>query len=150
MQDRKETPGLKFPKTERLHHRSLVEGLFRNGKSFYEYPVRVTWRAISHEDLTKNFRSHVPDNIGSLQMMVTVPKKKRRKAIDRVLMRRRIREAFRVNRLPLRDLILHNPDIRTLSVALVYMHNDNLPYSLVENKIKIIIDKLKQKISSDT
>ncbi len=43
-----------------------------------------------------------PADVGALQMLVTVPKKKRRRAVDRVLMRRRIREAYRINRRPLR------------------------------------------------
>lgn len=138
--------GLKFPKTERLHHRSLVEKLFNNGKSFYEYPLRVSWKILSDEELKKNFRNTVPESIGPLQLLITVPKKKRRKAVDRVLMRRRIREAFRINRLSLRDCIEDSPDIATLSVALVYIHTDNLPFSQINEKVKIILNKLQVKL----
>ena len=139
--------GFKFPKSERLHHRSLVEGLFRAGKSFYEFPFRVTWRTLSKEELEKNFRNNLPDNIGHLQMMVTVPKKKRRKAIDRVLMRRRIREAYRLNRLVLLRQVENSDEIATMSMALVYIHDQNLPYPAIEEKIKLLLQKLQVRLT---
>lgn len=136
---------LSFPKSERLHHRSLVEGLFREGKSFYEFPLRVTWRVLSTEMLTKNFRNEVPQGIGSLQMMVTVPKKKRKKAVDRVLLRRRIREAYRLHRLDLRNDV-ESSGIATLSVAFVYIHNANLSYQAIEEKMLASLQKLRRQI----
>ena len=72
-----------FPKSERLRHRTLVEGLFAEGKSLYDYPLRLTWRVLSEEALAGCFRDILPSGIAPLQMMVTVPKKKRRKAVDR-------------------------------------------------------------------
>lgn len=135
-----------FPKEGRLHHRSLVEGLFRKGKSFYEFPFRVTWRILNPEELQKNFRDKVPENIGKVQMMVTVPKKKRKRAVDRVKMRRRIREAYRLNRHPLLYLIERDESIATMSIAFVYFHDKNLPYVTIEEKMKIVFDKLGRKV----
>lgn len=137
-----------FPKEARLHHRSLVEGVFRLGKSFYEFPFRVSWRSMSDEELRKNFRNVVPENIGKIQMMVTVPKKKRRHAVDRVLMRRRIREAYRLNYLPLKEAVENNGNIATLSIALVYIHDKNLPYASIEEKMTTLLEKLKRKLES--
>ena len=138
---------LKFTKDERLHHRSLVEGLFRDGKSFYEFPFRVTWRILTQEALQKNFRNVVPDGIGSLQLMVTVPKKKRRRAVDRVKMRRRIRETYRLNRNELKHRIDSLPDIATLSLALVYIHDKNMPYALLNMKMQTLLEKLGGRLS---
>ena len=137
----------KLSKDERLHHRSLVEGLFRFGNSFYEFPFRVTYRSMTTEELEKNFRDHVPEGISSLQMMVTVPKKKRRKAVDRVLMRRRIREAYRLNKHRLKQDVDMLPGIKTFSVALVYIHDKNMPYDFIESKIKKVLTKLQAKIN---
>ena len=138
----------RFPKEERLHHRSLVEGLFRLGKTFYEYPFKVAWRPLSGNDLEKNFRKNVPEGIGKLQVLITVPKKKRRRAVDRVLMRRRIRESYRLNRLDLREILEKRPGHGTMSVALIYLQDKNLPYNVVEEKIKAVLRKLESKISN--
>lgn len=99
------------------------------------------------EALEKNFRNRPPEGIGKVQMLVTVPKKKRRKAVDRVLMRRRIREAYRLNRFPLYEGADSCNDLATLSLAIVYIHNQNLPYGAIEEKIKIVIEKVRSKLS---
>lgn len=140
-------PDFRFPKDARLHHRSLVEGLFRNGNSFYEFPFRVIWRLMDNSTLEKNFRNKIPAGIGALQMMVTVPKKKRRRAVDRVLMRRRIREAFRLNRHDLKKAVEMNPDIATMAVAFVYVHDKNIDSSIVASKMESALEKLLTKIS---
>ena len=143
-----ESISYRFPKMERLHHRSLTEGVFRLGKSFYEFPFRVNWRTLSPEELEKNFRNSVPEGISKVQMMVTVPKKKRKKAVDRVLMRRRIREAYRLNKILLTSEADKRNDIATLSLALVYVHDKNLPFTAIEEKIKVTLHKLAKKITA--
>ncbi|MDE6770782.1 MAG: ribonuclease P protein component [Muribaculaceae bacterium] len=133
-------------KGEKLRHRSLVESLFREGHTLYEFPLRLTWRSLTPEELEESFRDHVPDRIDSLQMLITVPKKKRRHAVDRVLMRRRIREAYRLNRLALKEEMDSNPDVRTLGMAIIYLHDKNLPYSTIENKMKLLLNRLAAKL----
>lgn len=140
------THRLKFVKAERLRHRTLVEGLFQHGKSLYEYPLRLTYRIMSGDELSDSFRKEVPEGIARMQMMVTVPKKKRRHAVDRVLMRRRIREAFRLNRIPLRDLAQQLPDGAYLQLAFIYLHNENADYRQMENCMIRLLDKLAKKI----
>lgn len=80
-------------------------------------------------------------------MMVTVPKKKRKKAVDRVLIRRRIREAYRINKNGLKSSVEAKSEIGTLSLALVYIHDQNLPYEIIANKIKAIIAKLQTRLA---
>ena len=139
----------KFQKDERLHHRSLVETLFRKGKSFYEFPFRVSWRKLTEEELQKNFRNCVPAGIGKLQFMVTVPKKKRRHAVDRVLLRRRIREAYRLNRSPFKNKVAEDPSIGTLNLAVIYIHDQNLSYKAIEHGMISLLNKLSKKLDPD-
>lgn len=127
-------------KGEKLRHRSLVESLFREGKSIYEFPIRLTWRMIDRNRLDSTFKDHVPDRIDGVQMLITIPKKKRRHAVDRVLMRRRLREAYRLNRKEILGGIMDRDG--TLSLAFVYMHDKNLPYSTVERKMRSLLGKL--------
>lgn len=140
---------LTLRKGEKLRHRSLVDSLFKEGETLYEFPIRLTWRAIDGETFNASFRNTPPEKIDSIQMLVTVPKKKRRRAVDRVLMRRRIREAYRTNRLPLRQLLKESTGIRTLGLAFIYIHDKNLPYSTIERKIKLLLKKLATRIAGD-
>ncbi len=138
---------LTLRKAEKLRHKSLVDGLFRRGLSLYEYPLRLQVRALGSGELADSFRNGIPEGIAPLQMLVTVPKKKRRHAVDRVLMRRRIREAYRLGRQPLYDLLESNPDIRTLSLAFIYMSDKNLPYSTIERKMQLLLKKVAEKFT---
>lgn len=141
------TRRLTLRKGEKLRHRSLVDSLFKEGSSIYEFPIRLTWRTIDSETLDNTFRDHVPDGIAPLQMLITVPKKKRKHAVDRVLMRRRIREAYRLNRKEILGGISSSPDVRTLGMAFIYLHDKNLPYSTIERKIKLLLKRLAEKVS---
>ena len=133
-------------KSAKLRHRTLVQDLFKKGKSVYSGPLRVTFRAISKEDLEASFRLCIPDLMGPVQFMITVPKKKRRHAVDRVLMRRRIREAFRLQWHPLKKIIQEDPNIRTLSLAIVYMHNENSDMECIASAVGSALSKIRKKI----
>lgn len=102
----------------------------------------MVWHALSAEELENNFRNRVPDLIGPVQVLVSVPKKKRRKAVDRVLMRRRMREAFRLNRAELVRAVADLEQVRTLGVGLVYLKEANAPYAEIEEKMKKLLAKL--------
>ena len=133
-------------KSAKLRHRTLVQDLFQKGKSVYSGPLRVTFRAISEEELESSFRGAVPDLLGPVQFMITVPKKKRRHAVDRVLMRRRIREAFRLQWHPLRDKIRTDPSIRTLSLAIVYMDTSNEDMAAISAAVGSALSKVRKKL----
>ena len=64
--------------------RSEIDALFRDGKAFYAGPFRVVYR-------------FVPDDSGT-RFLVSVPRKRFRKAVDRNRIKRVIREAYRLNR----------------------------------------------------
>lgn len=137
---------MRLPKSARLHHRSLQERLFSEGSKIHEFPLKLIWNSLTEEELKANFRDRVPDLIGPLQVLVSVPKKKRRKAVDRVLMRRRIREAFRIGRAPLLETLGSLPQVRTVSIGIVYMKEANVKFSEIEEKLGKIIDKLSDRI----
>ncbi len=133
-------------KSSKLRHRTLVQDLFQKGKSVYSGPLRITFRTLSHEQLKDSFREEVPDLLGPVQFMITVPKKKRRHAVDRVLMRRRIREAFRLQWHPLKKMIQDDPSIRTLSLGIVYMDTQNSDMDVIKTAVGSSLAKIRKKI----
>ena len=74
-----------FKKSERLCSKKLIKELFNRGSSFYLYPFKVL--VLENESPNK---SH--------QVLFSVPKRNFKKAVDRNLLKRRIREAYRLNK----------------------------------------------------
>lgn len=138
---------LTLRKDEKLRHKRLVQDLFAKGESLYEFPLRLTWRLLDDETLKGSFRAELPPRLGNIQMLITVPKKKRRHAVDRVLMRRRIREAYRLQRLPLKGKLSEMAGVGTLSLAFVYLADTNIPYSTIEQKMIRLLRKVCNKLS---
>lgn len=137
----------RFRKGERLRLRTLVNYVYDGGRSFYEWPLRAVVRPLAPDELQRLFPHGIPAGIGRLQVMITVPKKRRRRAVDRVLMRRRIREAWRLSRAPLRQGVDAAPaeTLRSLPVALSYVADRNLDYVVVEKAMKNLICKILRK-----
>lgn len=75
-----------FRKEERLCSRKHLDLLFKNGSSFLLYPFRISYLFID-----------VPAGI-PVQVVINVPKKRYKRAVDRNLIKRRIREAYRLNK----------------------------------------------------
>lgn len=75
-----------FKKEERLCSKKLIEELFHNGSSFLLYPFRIVW-------LVHPLPADVP-----VQVLINAPKRRFKKAVDRNLIKRRIREVYRLNK----------------------------------------------------
>lgn len=134
-------------KEEKLRHERLKDDLFAKGRSIYEFPLRLVWRRLDGDELEASFRGGLPPRVGEIQMLVSVPKKKRRHAVDRVLMRRRIREAYRLNRLPLKQLAQTGGG--TLSLAFIYLCDRNLPYSMIEQRMCRLLSKVEKALGKE-
>ena len=75
-----------FRKEERLCSRKYLDLLFKNGSSFLLYPFRVSYLFVDE-----------PADVKA-QVVINVPKKRYKRAVDRNLLKRRIREAYRLNK----------------------------------------------------
>ncbi len=73
-----------FQKDERLCSKKLIDRLFMEGKSFFVFPLKIVY-------LETKIPSRFP-----VQAAFAVPKKNFKKAVDRNLIKRRMREAYRL------------------------------------------------------
>ncbi|HET8829276.1 MAG TPA: ribonuclease P protein component [Pelobium sp.] len=122
-----------FQKEERLCSKKLLDELFKNGSSFLLYPFRVTWQLS-------------PDNaqLFPAQIVVSVPKKRFKHSVSRNLIKRRIKEAYRLNKQSLfyNDLNRHNIK---LSLAINYVGKEIHDSFFLEKKLKLMfVECLKQ------
>lgn len=117
-----------FPKNQKLCRDKVIERLFSNSNSFLEQPFRLIWR----------FAEADKEPIKSL---IVVPKKRLKLATQRNKVKRRIREAFRKNKSTLEEYLKDNK--RQINLAIIYQEEEILTYILIEEKIKVLLGRLK-------
>lgn len=123
-------------KKQKLCSTRAIEHLFSaDGAEFsrLSFPLR----AVSCRDDSRG--SDAP-----LAILISVPKKRLRHAVDRVLMRRRIREAFRLNH---HDC--HLPGGLKIDLAFIYVANTLEPYAVVEKAVKSILTALEKNYTTE-
>ena len=76
--------------------------------------------------------------------MVVAPKKKFKHAVDRNRVKRQLREAYRKNKLELFDWASSHE--QQLHFSMVYVGDSLMPSSVVERKIKVALEKLREKL----
>jgi ribonuclease P protein component len=121
-------PLLIFPKKEKLCGEIRIGKLFSEGSAFIAYPLRIVYQ------LTEE-KSDVP-----VKILISVPKKKFKKAINRNRIKRLIREAYRLNKMEFLSTI-ENKGIH-LSLAITYVSDKEMDFKLIQEKVRIALSKL--------
>lgn len=121
---------LHLHKAERLHKKSEIDLLFDQGKRIHDQ-----YFTLIHAPLPKG-----SDQNDNLKFMIGVPKKKVKKAVDRNLIRRRIREAYRLHRGALKSVL--NENEQTLGIGIIYNKSGEVNYKEIEVKIILLLRRL--------
>jgi len=112
-----------FPKSERLNKKKVIQELFDKGSSFYLYPFRVYFQ------LSADLESH--------QVMFSVSKRNFKKASDRNLIKRRMREAYRLNKAAI-------PGTSKLQMAYIYTAKEILIFEQIRDKLVLSFKRFEE------
>ena len=121
--------------------RTAIDMLFAGGRSVVAYPLRAVVAVKRCGDDTGS----EPGQDIVAKFMITVPKKKIRTAVGRVLVRRRIREAYRLNRSILAQAL--QPAGSVAEIAFLYMDTSIADYATIEASMKKLLSKISSQVA---
>jgi ribonuclease P protein component len=125
MEERKYTLG----KSERLCSKKLIERLFAGGnKSFPAFPMRVVYMPLGAEE-----------EGAEVSILISVPKKRFKRAVKRNLVKRQVREAYRRNKYILLDALRQSEHPEKLVLAFIWLDSRLHSSDEVEHKMKKLL-----------
>lgn len=124
-----------FNKYERLKGRKAVGNLFDAGVRFNHFPFKIVY------SITTNAQAEI-------KVGISVSKRHFKRAVDRNMVKRHFREAWRVQKHDLlSDCIAAN---KSMHVFFIYIGGEIFPSATIHQKINTAISKLQTKINAYT
>lgn len=124
--------GFTLHKEERLSSQKLIEELFNSGDSFLSYPLKVVF-----------LKTELPQP-QPVQAAFTVSKRNFKRAVKRNLLKRRIREAYRLNKPAFYQEIAAKE--LQLAIMFVYIGKDIAEFPVIEKGMVSAFKKLLGKV----
>lgn len=129
-----ETKRYTLSKAERLNSYMLIEKLFAGGsKSFPAFPLRIVYMPVEG------------DQLPTVSLLISVPKKRFKRAVKRNLVKRQVREAFRKHKYLLTDLL--EAKGMKLVIAMIWLDNEIHSSKVVEAKVLRLLQLTVEKLS---
>lgn len=117
-----------YNKFEKLKSRKQIELLFAKGKSISAFPVKVFYLPVDHTP------------VHPVQVGVGVSARNFKKAVDRNTIKRRLREAYRLHKLPLHEHLVAQQ--KSVAVFILWI-DKQMPTTLaLQDLMPAVIEKL--------
>ena len=117
-----------YNKFEKLKSRKQIELLFAQGKSISSFPVKVFYLPVEHAPLHP------------IQVGVGVSARNFKKAVDRNTIKRRMREAYRLHKLPLHAHLM--AEQKSVAVFILWIDKQLPTTAALQDLMPTVIEKL--------
>ena len=119
-------------KEERLSWKRYIDQLFAKGQSFVAFPLRVVYLPVEE------------DSLAPVSLLISVPKKKFKRAVKRNLIKRQIREVYRVRKYTLIDPLVEKNS--RMLVAFLYLDKEIRSFAEMEKAMTKALTTLVNKV----
>ena len=116
-----------FNKLERLSSKAAIKKLFEEGEAIAAYSFILLWKENT-------------DKYSITQTLISVPKRNISLATQRNLIKRRVNEAFRVNKEKLYAKL--EKSNKQINIAIIYQKKEIQTYKIIEQKINLLLNRL--------
>lgn len=120
-----------FPKTERLSWKRHIDCLFEKGQTFIAFPLRVVYLPLETQEETP------------LSILISVPKKRMKHAVDRNHIKRLVRENYRLQK---HDLTIPLQERQqSMHIAFLFVGKEMPTFSSIQKAITKALRTIREK-----
>lgn len=121
-------------KPERLNKKTVIEKMFTGGSSsFSVFPLRVVYLPVEELD-------------APVSILVSVSKRRFKRAVKRNRVKRQIREAYRMNKQILVDALTEKQS--RLAIAFIYLSDGLVDSSIIEGRMKTALARIAENMKA--
>ena len=129
MPDQPATGSCRLRPPERLRGKNTLEELFTKGSSFFIYPFKVKWLPVDN-----------PRKDRGMSVVWVIPKRNIRQANQRNTLRRRCREAYRLNK----HIISPLTEGKGIHLALVCIVKEDTSFQKIQKSTVRVLQKINE------
>ncbi len=125
-----------FPKSEKLTEKKSIDAIFKTKKMVFKFPFKILYLG--------------KENVKPPKTLISVPKRSFKKAVDRNLLKRRIREGYRLHKyiLQISQKEENQKEEKHIfvceSLAFMYIAKEILPSEKIHEKIIFLLNEIKK------
>ena len=121
-------------KVERLDKKKIIEKMFAGGsRSFSVFPLRVVYLPVEEQE-------------ADASILISVSKRRFKRAVKRNRVKRQIREAYRVNKHELLNILVERKC--RLAIAFIYLSDQLVESSIIEDRMRVALVRITEKMAA--
>jgi len=117
-------------KRDKLKSSLEIEALYHENQSIVSFPIKCFFSF-----------SEIKENLSTLRVAFAVSKRTFKLATNRNTIKRRMREAYRLNYKNILDPFLNQQE-KQMKLFMIYMGKEILEYAIIEQNMQIILNRL--------